>query len=174
LTVSTVDTLGDYGQELLDACLAALATTDAGAPAYRCLSPGLPAFDCPEGVWVWVGGIGEEATQPGSPAPVTGRRTQFGQLILATLLVSVTRCIPESSPLPPVDVLQAVYRQVNQDVWAIWNHLFHLIREGQIFDGACSINHFDVGAPLATSGGSAGWTFQVRPQINGYIPIGSS
>lgn len=171
MTPSTVDTLGEYGHELLDACVAALDTTAAGVPDYTCLSPGLPAFDCPEGLWVWVGGIGEENTQPGSPAPITGRRTQFGQIILATLLVSVTRCMPGEQPIPTADEISAVYRKVNQDVWAIWNHIFHLISTGGIFDGKCSINHFDVGAPLAISGGSAGWTFQVRPQINGYTPI---
>jgi hypothetical protein len=168
--MSDLNTLGLYGQELLDACVAALDTTDAGAPDYRCLSPGLPAIDCPEGLWVHIAGLAEENTQPGTPSPVTGRRTRFGQLILATLIVTATRCMPGDQTIPSAADLGAVYTKTSQDMWAIWNHLYRLIRDGQIFDGNCSVNHFDVGAPLGISGGSAGWTFQVRPQIDGYIP----
>jgi hypothetical protein len=172
--MSNRDTLGDYGQQLLDACVDALQTTAAGPPDYRCLSPGLPALDCPEGLWVHIAGLTEENTQPGSPAPVTGKRTQFGQLILAVLIVTVTRCIPETQPIPSAATLGEVYLKTSQDMWAIWNHLYQLIRAGQIFGGKCSIDHFDLGAPLGISGGSAGWTFQVRPQIDGYVPEVSS
>jgi hypothetical protein len=172
--MSDVDTLGEYGHELLTACAEALATTTAGAPAYQSFSPGLPAFDCPEGLWVHVAGLGEENTQPGTPAPVTGLRTRFGQLILATLIVTITRCAPTGDPIPSADAIAAVADQTSQDVWAIWNHLYALIRDGSIFGGKCSLDHFDGAAPLAISGESAGWTFQLRPQIDGYRPAVSS
>lgn len=174
---SDVSTLADFAEQLLAVAVAALATTDAGAPAVQFVSPGEPALDCPEMVAVHVTGLQVEPTQPATPAPAAGHRQQApGMVQLAGFAITISRCAPGPNPprsqLPPADAISAVARQTNQDIWAVWNHLYWLARDGSLFGGACSEFYFDAPTPLTISGQSAGWVARLRTRIDGYQPAG--
>lgn len=169
-----VGTLADYAEDLLANVVDALETTPAKAPAERFVSFGIPAVDC-EQVTTWVITLAPEQTGPGTPPPIAGhRQNDPGLLQLATFGILVTRCVPTPSPprnpIPSADVKTAKARETNQDIWAIWNWLYWSARKGTLFGGECSEFYFDPPAPLAISGGFAGWTAQLRTRIDGYDP----
>lgn len=172
--MSDVDSLFQFALEYLNAVLAALATTDAGIPdGPAFVAPSTPALDCPEMVTVHVQTINFASTSPSSPLETDMRARRRG-VIQATLVAQFVRCQPNPSglnaALPDPASMVAAAKKANQDVWAVWNHLSTEIRNGTIFSGSCPPNGIDPPAPISTQGGSAGWAFQVRPQIGGYTP----
>lgn len=176
---SDVTTLGTYAQELLAACEDALATTVGGVPDRSFVSAGLPALDCCPQLTVHVQGVTAELTSPALPTDA-GHRVNFGMLILTRMVVTIARCAPtvefagDTIVPPSAAELTASALEVDQDMWAIWNKLYTIKAEGNIFNGACSALYFDGGTPLDTEGGCAGWTFEVRAAIDGYdIPSGT-
>lgn len=171
--MSDVDTLFQYALEYLNAVLAALATTDAGVPdGPFFVAPSVPALDCPEMVTVHVQTVGWAPTSPSSPPLETDMRARRRGVIQATLVAQFVRCQPNPSGInaafPDPASMTAAAKKSAQDVWAVWNHLTTEIRNGTIFNGSCPPNGIDSPAPIQTQGGSAGWAFQVRPQIDGY------
>lgn len=168
---SDVTTLGTWALELLAACEDALATTVGGVPDRSFVSAGQPALDCCPQLTVHVEGISADTTAPVNPL-AAGHRTQTGQLILARMVVTIARCAPtfggDTLITPSASALQESALEVDQDMWAIWNKLFTVKEEGNIFDGACSALYFNGGIPLDTAGGCAGWTFEVQAAIQGY------
>lgn len=170
MPLNTVDTLSVFAQEYLAAVLAALATTDAGVPdgpAY--VAPGIPSLDCPEMVTVHVQTLQFASTSPSAPLAADQRAARRG-LIQATLVAQFVRCQPtiKGTSLPNAVEMNAAGKKADQDVWAVWNHIVGLVRAGTIFEGACPPNGIDPPAPITPQGASAGWAFQVRPQIGGY------
>jgi hypothetical protein len=179
--VADVRTLSDYAAELLVACETALATTDGGFDKFRSyVSPGAPALDCCPQLTVHVGGLSLDQTSPTTPVTAPGHKlTTTGQLILATLVITVARCVPLSEEnrqiitLPTPASLTAVADLIDQDIWAIWNTVANMARAGELFGGRCPALYFDPPVPLTTEGGCAGWTMSVRAAISGYPTDGS-
>lgn len=174
-TPATIDALGQVAQQLLDGALAALDLTTASRPELAYLSYFQPSLDsqCDQAV-VYCAGIAEEQTNPGSPAPVTGKRAVHGRVNLATLQLLVARCIATGktsnsgvySPPSPTQIgADAV--TVMQDGWALWVNLAQQIRDGELFT-ACGDIHFDGIAPLAGEGGLAGWVGTFRVAVDGF------
>jgi hypothetical protein len=176
VTAATVDALGDAAQELLDAALRALALTSAGAPALNYLSYFLPSLDsqCDQAV-VYCAGIGEEATQPSSPAPVTGKRAVHGRINLPTLQLLVARCVATGSTnkagtvyTPPSPaVIGADALKVMQDGWVLWVNLAQQIRTDE-WRSRCGDTHFTGFSPLAGQGGLAGWVATFAVALDGF------
>lgn len=140
-----------------------------GAPARQFVSPGRPAADC-EQVCVHASLIAEDAMQPTGTGAGTRHKQEF-RVNVPTYVVTVHRCLPTPGPNmnpPSRDDLEAAAAQTNADVWALWNHLWNLAREGQLFGGKCRLIYMDRAQALEPSGGIGGWTLTIRAQTEGY------
>ncbi len=165
---STVATLYELAQEVLDVAEVCLATTASGVPPLSYVSPAAPAFDCCDALIVSVNALSEESTSPQLNAADLGQRARFGRINLANLAVVALRCAPEMGANGEVVIadIEAVTSQVLEDGWALWNGFYNAIKDGS-FEGLCSDVHFDSGRAVAESGGCVGWTFIFRAQIDG-------
>lgn len=159
--------------EVLEATVALLAQTSGGPVDRAYVSPGEPALDCCPQLTVHVDSIGEAETVSGSPLS-PGIRYRTGRQTLATILITLARCIP----IPKADevlapaVLEAAAAVVNEDAWMVWTQLYRQQQDGSLF-GLCDEVFFDALAPLAPQGGCAGWVMQVRVAIPGFRLGGS-
>jgi hypothetical protein len=176
VVAATVHALEEAAQALLDASVAALALTDAGAPGIAHLTYFLPVLDkqCDQ-VVVYCAGIGEEATNPLAPPPVTGKRATLGRVNLPSLQVLVARCVATGQTncagtyLPPTDEqLTADGVKVMQDGWALWVNLAQQIRDDE-WRTRCGDTHFAGLAPLAGQGGLAGWVGSFHISLDGFV-----
>lgn len=169
ITPSDVHTLGDYASDLLTVSIAALATTDSGAPVEAFVSAiAPPTFDCCPMLAVAVTGLAEAPTKPGSPAESVARRTTYGNIILAGYGIWALRCAPtvDGRQLPTMAQKVASADEVEQDGWALWNGIRHAVANGELFE-TCTGVHFDGGQPITEQGGCVGWVFRLRAMIPG-------
>lgn len=175
MAATTVASLHETAQALLDAATAAVATTVGGPVAESYLSPGLPAFDrgC-DSVIGYAGALNWEATSPFGAMP-SGHRFQYGAWVnLPTLLVTVVRCVHVGAgdgklyrpPTPGQSTTDAL--KIMEDGWALWNGVAREILAGALFDGVCNDIKFQGLVPLTPQGGLAGWTLQVGVELGGY------
>lgn len=173
--------LQSLAEELLTVCVEALNTIPTyapglgGAPARAFVSPGLPVFDwvepaadstgCCDQVAVHVEAITDAPTSPGGLA--AGQKK--AKINHVSLIATVTRCVPTSDGgFPPaVADLEASAAQINADGWALWNHIFNLVREG-LFLTSCTEAFFDGMRSIRPSGGCGGFVLNFRAQLDGY------
>lgn len=162
-------------RELLEATQAALVLE--GAPVDRAfVSPALPALDCCPQLTVHIGGAAEGDTAPLQPPLQPGHRTpQVGVVPLVQLTVTIVRCSPvqDAGGNPPAaSAIDATAEATAADLWAIWNHLRTLHREGLLFTAPAGPPgremYFDPAFPLNTAGGCAGWQIPLRVSLGGY------
>jgi hypothetical protein len=166
--VSTITTLSEYADALLQICEHSLSLTAEGVPDRVYVSPGIPAFDCQQ-LTLFVSGISEAPTSPLAPIEETALRGKFGRLTLATYVIDVVRCSanPVTIDIPPSPAsLTAVAHIVEDDMWAIWNGVQHAVANGEIFEHCLGV-HFDSVAALPDQGGFCGCTFRLRASIPG-------
>ena len=155
--------------ELLDACVESLNTIPlfapglGGAPERSYISPGQSADDCCPQLTVWAQAVGES---PRSPGTFRGKSALDGQINLVSLVARVLRCVPGEAPGDPED-LQAVAEQVNADGWALWNHLFNMVRADELFS-VCGEVFWDGLRSVTPSGGCGGWQLFLRVELDGY------
>lgn len=177
IAVSDVSSMYDIAVDLLDAVVAAMGTTDAGAPDRSFVSPGAPAFEtqCDQAA-VQVLSLTEEQTGPLSPAMSTGLRHYRGRVNLVGMVAYTIRCAEVSEgnqnvyqPLQDPS-LDAQAKAVYQDGWAVWNHITRQINAGLLFGDTCTDVHFDLGVPYNPQGGLTGWQFTLRAELGGYVP----
>lgn len=160
-------------EELLQASIDALDTiptfdaTLEGAPERYFVSPGLPVLDCCPQLSVHAAGVTEADTTPGGLG--AGRRASAARLNHVALVVTIARCIP-GEPTPPADDLEAAAEQINADGWALWNHIWNLIRADLLFS-LCGEVFWDGLRPLSPSGLCAGWTLNLRVRLDGYSEV---
>lgn len=163
-------------QELLDACIASLDTIPTfapalgGAPERSFISPGLPVWDCCEQMTVHVDSVFESDTSPGGLA--SGRRATHGRINQIAFIVSITRCVPTvgatpQDEIPLIEDLQLAAEQIHADGWALWNHLFNLVRDGDLF-ARCDLVNWDGMRAFFPSGGCGGWELRISVQLDGY------
>lgn len=166
---STVDTLNQYASEVLAVAETSLATTDEGTPTRSYLTSATNfSWDCCPFLTVFVGRLAEAPTAPLAPTEATARRGDFGNIILATYVITVARCAPQiqNDGFPLVADIAAIAAQTEQDGWALWNGLRHAHANGEIFDGCLGV-HFDGGVPIREQGACVGWEFTIRASIPG-------
>lgn len=162
-------------EELLDACIEALETIPVlvpgldGAPARAFVAPGAPAADCCPQLTVHTVGVFED--QLGAPVP--GRSYMTTRMNQVTLAVTLFRCADMSKAVPPQTELTAAAAQVNADGWALWNHLYNMIRAGTLFS-ECGEAKFGQLLSLQPSGGCVGWTWPIEVHLDGYEETPSS
>lgn len=165
-------------QELLEAAIDALDTVPtfapglAGAPERSYVSPGLPAFDftnvedycegCDQ-VTVHVTAVGE------SPAGREDTHKQGSRKNIVQFVVTATRCIPtiQDGRFPTAEELSEAAQQTNADGWALWNHIWNLIRADELFS-LCGSVSWDGLRAINPSGGCGGYTLTLRADVEGY------
>lgn len=168
--------LDSLALEILQAAVAALDSIPTfagleslqGAPERQYVSPGRPMPDC-EQIAVHVSQIVEDATPPTGTGAGTRHRQQF-RVNLPTFVVTLLRCVPgpASSMKPPtVDQLEVAGAQFNADAWAMWNHIWNLLRAGELL-GKCKLVYMDRVQALEPAGGYGGWALTIRAQTEGY------
>jgi hypothetical protein len=171
-----ISDLHDLCLEYLDACDAALAETDAGSLTRTYVSPGPPAFDC-EQLTVHTTGPAQADTLPLIPPLAPGLKPRLqGRVYLASLVATVIRCVPvleqqgQTQLLPDPAAMEAAAKTLNEDMWSIWNHVGHLVKENLLFadNGHRREVFFEPAIPILTSGGFGGWEILLRVQIGGY------
>jgi hypothetical protein len=156
-------------QELLDAAVESLDTIPTfapglgGSPERSYISPGLPAFDCCDQLTVHSASI---LDSPFSPDSATGRSARSASVITIGLVVTITRCVP-GQPEPPVSDFLEPTQQVEADGWALRNHLRGMIQSGELFS-ICDEVFWDGLRKVNPQGGCAGWTLNLRVQLDGY------
>lgn len=162
--------LHDLARELLEAAEQALDTipsydpTLSGAPSRSFVAPGPVALDCCDQLAVHVGTITEGDSAPFQPAASIARINR------ATLVVTASRCVPvpDSRANPPSTTEQeASAEQINADKWALWNHLYNLVRDGLLFSRCCDVI-WDGLTALQPNGGCGGSSLQVTVCLDGY------
>lgn len=163
--------------ELLVAATAALdtipsydATLDGSQPRVF-VSPGQPADDCCDQLSVQVGTLSAAPTSPqGLPA---GKLHDSARVNHVQLLLRSTRCVPTvdgNGNFPTVLELEASSDQLYADGWAIWNHIFNMLRAELLFS-RCDEVFWDGGRMLVPSGGCGGWVFTFRVSFDGYEEV---
>lgn len=177
MAVSTIDSLGQLLQDLLNVAATALAPTTRGTPEIQYLSPGLPPMDfgC-DSLIAFAGGIAEETTTPIAPLPATGHRFARARVNLPTIAVIVSRCWTVEPPVTEdqIPLLTTDGLQHCQDGWALWNGITQALRDGDLLGGRCDLAHFQPLQPRDPAGGLFGWTFSLRVNLDGIPEVGSS
>lgn len=172
--MNTVNTLYEFAQQLLAACEEALTTTLGGVPDVSFISPSLPAIDCPEMLVVDIRTLGLDATSIGPGPTAQMHRVAQRAVYIATMDATIVRCQPVmesiTAQLPDPAAIQLAAQKSHQDLWAIWNYVGVKFRAGDLFEGKCKPLTFDPAVPVQPSGASAGWSFQLRMAVDGYIP----
>lgn len=153
-------------EEFLAACESALNTTPAGAPARSFVAPGQPAADCCPQLTVHVVNVTEPFTHGGGLAE--GHKARLGGRVNHIgLAMTLFRCVDMESKLPSEAELATAAEQLNADGWALWNHIFNLIRADMLF-AKCDGVFWDGLRSLTPEGGCAGWYLLVRVTLDGY------
>lgn len=160
--VEALDTIPDFEPQLV------------GAPDRSFIAPGQPVWDCCEQLAVHVQQAQDAAL---GSAGTSGLRPNFGKINHVTLVATITRCIPTGAEkrgggytIPTTEALQATAEQINADGWALWNHIYNLIRAGE-FLTLCTEVFFDGLVAVVPAGGCAGWTVVVRARLDGYDEV---
>lgn len=163
-------------QELLDASVESLNTIPSfdpglgGAPDRSFISPGLPVFDCCEMLTVHNVPI----TEADTTTFALGAGKRHARINLIALVVSAVRCVPTvgatENDLPSIEEMEAAAEQINADAWALWNHLWHMWKEEQLFT-RCGQVYWDGLLPIAPEGGCVGSTVNFRVSLDGYDDV---
>ncbi len=159
-------------REYLDACQAALETTDAGGIDRRFVSPGAPAWDCFPQLVVHAGAAIEADTALLVPALAPMHRIEQGRVVpLAQITATVLRCAPtlkKGGQFPDPDVIDAAAQTSLEDLWAIWNYLSSRKRDGTLFAPDSREFIFDPAQSVSIMGGACGWVIPIRVYVPGY------
>ena len=180
VAVSTVTSMYDLADSLLNAVAAAMATTDGGAPDRQFVALGAPVWDtmCSQAC-VQMPSLTEAATRDNSPALQPADRHSRGSVNLIGMTAYAIRCIESSQDnsqnyMPPDDAQLSREAKIGyEDGWAIWNYVKRSINNGTLFGGPCGFVYFDGGVPVTPAGGLGGFQFTCRVELGGYDPTGS-
>lgn len=164
--------------ELLEVCTEALDTIQTfpdldelqGAPEYRFVSEAAPIADCCDDgmLAVHVNNVTDmfaRNSQPNAP-----------KANVPNLIVTVLRCLPlgdtdgDTYTPPSATEIEAAARQSLADGWALWNHIYNLIRhEPRLFLAHCQRADF-VGMQSIRPGDGqcGGWQLSFAAELSGY------
>ena len=162
----------DLATQFLAACVEALDTipdadaTLEGAPERRFISANAPAPDCCPQLTVHTGTLSEGSAAPARP------KTSIAHINHVQLLATIVRCTPQPNinTSPTEAEQEAAAEQINADKWALWNHIYNMIREGLLFD-KCGDVIWNGITPLGPSGGCGGSVLTVTVSFDGYESV---
>lgn len=168
-------------EDLLAAAASALETAPGGPILRQLVSQSAPVFDCAPQLSVHMGGpsLAVADTYPlQPPLQPMQRSVTNGFVDLVSMTITVTRCVTileqekatQSVLLPSPDALTSDAETCYGDLWAIWNTLFRLHREGTLFQSPSGRREFLIDPALALNngGGVGGYEIPVRFQLGGY------
>jgi hypothetical protein len=183
--MGTMADLNTLAHDFLEAMEDALETvplfdpTLLGPPPRSYVSPGLPVWDCPEQLTVYVTPVVDLDTAPGGLGAL--KRVRVAHVTTVQIIGTITRCVPTGAEnqlgnyvMPTEASLEAAAKQINHDGWALWNHVWSLVHAGQLLT-LCQGAIFEGMSAVIPSGGSAGWEIRIRAELDGYeeTPLGS-
>lgn len=177
--------LYDLAEELLEVCVQALDSVEdfpppqpddyqPGAPDRRFVSPHAPIADCCEFLAVHVNNITDAFARTGASGGGGGAEKANVPSLIATLL----RCVPvgtgegQNYTPPPTAQLEAAARLLYADAWALWNHIYNLIRADE-FLTKCQRVDFVSMQSIAPEGGCGGWQLAFVTELHGYEEPGT-
>jgi hypothetical protein len=164
--------------ELRDVCIEALDTIPTftgledldGAPEYSFVSEAAPIPDCCDD--------GMLAVHVNNVTDVFARNSQpqAPKANVPNLIVSVLRCLPlgevegDTYTPPAADEIEAAARQTLADGWALWNHIYNLIRhEPPLFLNRCQRADFlGMQSIRPGDGQCGGWQLAFAAELAGY------
>lgn len=167
--------------EFLQAGISALDTLIAlgfdGAPERSFVSPGEPAADCCPQLTVHTISVDEAPTEPTGPGGLAaGRRASYHRINQPSFAMTLFRCVPVPEQsltkiVPPsvADETTAA-QQINADGWALWNHLYNLVRAQELWSKCQGIFPGPLRA-LPQQGGCGGWLLIYRMRLDGYEEV---
>lgn len=140
-----------------------------GAPARAFVSPGQPSLDCCDQLAVHIGPISDGRTTGPTPSAPKFKINHV------TLVATITRCIPgmEGTTFPTPSALTESAKQIDLDKWALWNHLFFMLDQGELFDRCGDVQFVSLNS-LQPQGNCGGSTLTVRVSLDGYEEVPSS
>ena len=168
--------LYELAAELRDVCIEALDSIPnfgglddlEGAPGYAFVSDAAPIADCCDDgmLAVHVNNVGDRFSREGQPgAP---------KLNVPTFIVTVLRCVPlgegagaEYTP-PTADQIEESARQLLADGWALWNHIYNLIRAREFLTACQRADFVSMQSIRPADGQCAGWQLAILAQLDGY------
>lgn len=162
-----VDDTYDVACAFLTAAYDALSLTDAGPPGRSYVNAGEAPMDCCGELVVWTQTLADQASQIPEP-----KQLRNGKQPLLTIIVRATRCAPTMKEengrirFPEPDALMKSAKMVEQDGWALWNHISAELRHGALAK-VCAGAYRDGATKLIPQGGCVGWTFTFRYPIEG-------
>lgn len=177
VVLSTVSSMYEVAVAYRDLIVAAMTSTEAGAPDRAFVAPDQPVFEtqCAQAA-VYIPSLTEGGTGPAGPPEQIGQRFHRGRVNLVGMRGYAIRCAAISennqAPYEPLldTTLDAQAKAVYEDGWAVWNYLNAALNANLVFGGQCGIVHFDPASPYAEEGGLMGWQFPIRVELTGYIP----
>ena len=88
---------------------------------------------------------------------------------LVGLVATATRCLPtgDNQNPPTAAELEDAAAQINADGWALWNHVYNLIRADLLFT-LCGEVFWDGLRSINPQGGCGGYTLNLRVELSGY------
>lgn len=97
-----------------------------------------------------------------------------------TWVITLLRCVPGlregvNAPLPPVDDLDAAYKDLLVDLWALLTELYDRLANDTLIPGLDDSCDFTIGEAslIGPEGRVAGWEIRVTHVTNDQGPIGS-
>lgn len=165
--------LHELSTQFLDACIDALDTIPTydsslgGAPARAFVAPGPPAFDCCDQLTVHVASLTEGDSAPEFP------KASIARINYVQLAAISARCVPmldQNGNPPPMSEMEASAEQINADKWALWNHIYNLIRDGRLFSLCCDVIWGPLSA-LQPQGGCGGSRLLITVCFDGYEEV---
>src|SRR5262249_48490581 len=102
-----------------------------------------------------------------NPLFVPGRSAMTGRQNQVQLAITLFRCVNVDTSPPLQAELVASAQQMDADGWALWNHLYNLIRAGMLFSKCGEVAWQGLSA-ITESDGCVGWYSLVQVRLDGY------
>lgn len=136
-----------------------------GAPDRAFTYPGRPIWDCCEQLVVHVENVTDRFALP---------KAVFEKINVPNLVVWIGRCAPKGEIKaqrfipPPVAEMEAASRQHHADGWALWNHIWNMIR-AETFLTRCTLVTVGTMTPFLTEAQDCvGWQLPFTIGLDGY------
>lgn len=153
-TVQTVSSVEPYGEEMT------YDITVEGAENF--IADGLVVHNCPQ-LTVHTTSLGEFYSAPIQP------KASFARINRVNFMATLFRCLPgptASGDPPTVADQEAAAEQISADGWALWNHIWNMVRAGVLFSGCEPL--VESMTALTPSGECGGWILAVSVSLDGY------
>lgn len=173
--MANLDDLQVVCEDFLAAAVVALDATPAGSPERAFVSYEEPTHDCCPQLVVWGTTLGDAETFAGDGALARAQRPRkIGVVPVFSIAVEIVRCVPGLRwslgrfVLPTPAEIAAAALVLNEDVWALRNHLTRELKSGSL-SSVCSGAFREGAVPVPELGGCAGWRLNYGLPVEGGV-----